>query len=212
MPVGSSWLQPCVKENSVIWGLRNASSPSSLSNKSCYKTKCITDIFIAFFFPIFILGLVLTNPQRRPWGSALPCLQDTSIWGGSESTFWKKNNQPNIWQHGAYLGWLQIPPAPWSWSCSPPERRRLLQRGKLMCCRAELLLNLSNKVLTEALRVLCHFIPEITQTMLKDLLFSQDPLRCISDVYHTASCCTILVCNALDQHSTELQHIQIGFF
>lgn len=81
-----------------------------------------------------------------------------------------------------------------------------------MCCRAELLLNLSNKVLTEALRVLCHFIPEITQTMLKDLLFSQDPLRCISDVYHTASCCTILVCNALDQHSTELQHIQIGFF
>ena len=85
--------QPCVKENSVIWGLRNASSPSSLSNKFCYKTKCITDIFIVFFFSIFGLGLLVTNTQWRPWVSALHGIQDMCIWGGSESIFWKKNTQ-----------------------------------------------------------------------------------------------------------------------
>lgn len=44
----------CKRKLSCL-GLRNASSPSSLSAKSCYKTKCITDIFIVFF-PFSVWG------------------------------------------------------------------------------------------------------------------------------------------------------------
>lgn len=116
-----------------------------------------------FFFSIFSLGLVVTNTQWRPWVSALPCLWDTCIWGGSESMFWKKKpqtlgNMVCILATYSYFTWPLE-----RYLCSHPECWQLLERVQMMCRRADLFLNLSNKVFTEALRVLCHFIPEIIQ-------------------------------------------------
>lgn len=66
---------------------------SSSSSKSCCKTKCITDMFIAFSSSISSLVLVVTNAHWRPRGSALPCLWEMVFGEDLNQHFGRKKPQ-----------------------------------------------------------------------------------------------------------------------
>lgn len=142
-------------------GIEKCFFPCLPSSKSCYRTTCITDIFIVFFFPLFIfsLGLAVTNRQQRPCPA-----YGTWVFGEDPNQCFGIKKTRKHWATWC-VSWL---PLDFTWplerlSCSHPECWQLLARVQMMCSRADPCLNLSNTMFTEAFRILCPFVPEITQ-------------------------------------------------
>lgn len=125
------------------------------------------------FFPFSVWGWCWLT--LSPWVSALPCLWDMSVWGGSESMFWKKKN-PQNWNWATWcVSWL---PAGFTrplehFSCSLQNADRA-GKGSGMSPGPDLFLNLLTKSLLKLCQSLATAAQKSLQTTMKDLLFSQN--------------------------------------
>lgn len=137
-----------------------------------------------------------------PWVSALPCLWDTCVWGGSESMFWKKTPPKiGIGQHGVYLGCLWVSPDPWG-SCAALSRM-LTGLGRAQWVtgpRADLLLNLWQSLGWSSASPLPLQPRNHCRSSERFAVLPERPDK--DRPPQITSCCSISVCDA-----TELQHI-----